>query len=368
MEQLGRTRVEDVAGRRWSQLCQEPGAAERLEQWEAQVTHDRQPVLDAELALGSGQDRRLMLVSMVPLTPGAEPSRDARVLGLCADVTDQRALERRVAASSRLESIGRLAAGIAHEINTPMQHVGNNGAFLDKAFGLIDGLIRDLLELAATQGIEPARIEALTSGAKLDLLRARIPRATSQVTEGVEAMARTVRSLKTFAHPGSDEFEPVDLRQALDSTVTISRNEWRHVAELLLDVASDLPPVRAVPGTMNQVLLNLVVNAAHAIDERRSGPDDDLGRITIRSRACDGYVETRVKDNGCGIPDSIRAKVYDLFFTTKPAGKGTGQGLAICRDIVTRHGGDIGFATSPAGTTFSIRIPVWERAAVGAAN
>jgi signal transduction histidine kinase len=172
--------------------------------------------------------------------------------------------------------------------------------------------------------------------------------------------------MKTFAHPGGVDFEAVDLNEIIESTVVMSHHEWKQRAELELDVPDDLPPVRAVPGMINQVVLNLIVNAAHAVAERHGGQDSDGGSggggggsIRVSAEVAGKEIELRVTDNGGGIPESIRGKVYDQFFTTKSVGRGTGQGLAICRNIISRHEGSIGFTTSESGTTFTVRLPRW---------
>jgi signal transduction histidine kinase len=349
--------LSQIKGQRWADLCPDADMANRCTSWAEEVVSSCEPVINAEMPLTVGDERRVALVSVVPLSCGGS---DERVLSIWADVTDQRSMEQRLAETSRLESIGQLAAGVAHEINTPMQYIGDNSAFLDKAFGLVTPLIDQLAELASVHGADQRAIDDLMSKAKLDLLRTRIPRANAQVAEGVTAVSRIVRSLKTFAHPGGDDLGPVDMAQVLDSTVTVARNEWKYAAHLDLDVAPDLPPVRAVPGMVNQVFLNLLVNAAHAVDERRAAEQTgQLGQITITCRALGDWVETQVSDDGGGIPDAVREKIYDQFFTTKGIGKGSGQGLAICRNIITRHEGTIDFTTSPQGTTFVVRLLLW---------
>ena len=356
---FGYASFDEIKGRGWGEVVHDDAAIERIRAWTASVS-DGEPVINEELALGPVDDRRVMLVSIVPLM---SVSGESGLLSLWADVTTQRSLEQRLAETSRLESIGQLAAGIAHEINTPMQYIGDNGTFLDKSFQRVSSLVDDLIGLAADGGVDPGTIESLTSRAKLDLLRTRVPEAATQVGEGVDAVSHIVRSLKTFTHPNSDQFEGVDIGLTLDTTVTVSQPEWKQVAKIDLDVGDSLPPARAVPGMINQVFLNLIVNAAHAIDDRRRAEDtDELGRITVSCRTVDGLIEVIVADDGGGIPDEVRHKIYDQFYTTKPLGKGSGQGLTICRNIVTRHDGTIDFATSPEGTTFTVRLPAWSSA------
>jgi signal transduction histidine kinase len=356
VELLGHASVGDVRGRTWSELCGDPGATAAIETWTNQVLAGGSPVINAELALGWGREPLTALVSVVALGSEAEMPR---VLCIWANVTDQRAMEKRLAEASRLESIGQLAAGIAHEINTPMQYIGDNGAFLGKAYHLVFGLVDQLMELAAGNGNDRDTLDELASGAKLDVLRRRIPIAAEQVIDGVDTVSEIVRSLKTFAHPGGSDFEPVDLHQVIESSVTVSRAQWKAVADLDLRLASQPVVARAVPGTLNQVAVNLIVNAAQAIEDRLAAGDDRPGEIIVATSAGDRWIEVTISDNGGGIPAEIRDKVYDQFMTTKAIGRGTGQGLAICRNLMAGNEGTIDFTTGPAGTTFTIGLAPW---------
>ena len=170
-------------------------------------------------------------------------------------------------------------------------------------------------------------------------------------------MARIVLAMKEFSHPGDREKSQVDLNRAIENTLAVSKNEWKHVAEIRRDLDDELPPVLCLPGEMNQVLLNLVVNAAHAIEATRAS---GKGHIDIATRRHGGAVTISVADNGTGMSEQVRERIFDPFFTTKGVGKGTGQGLAICRDVVvTKHGGRIAVDTEPGrGTTFTITLPI----------
>jgi len=281
------------------------------------------------------------------------------------DITERRALEAQLHQAQKLESIGQLAAGIAHEINTPTQYIGDNAHFLQESF---EGLAR-VIEQCRRLG------EALKSGSQLreaaeavldamkeadaEFLLEEIPAAIRQSLEGVERVSKIVRSMKEFSHPGGEEKQAVDLNRAIESTLTISRNEWKYVADTETHLQPNLPLVMCLPGEINQVILNLVVNAAHAIGER-VGDSGQKGKITVTTCGRDGWVEIRISDTGTGIPEAIRSKVFDPFFTTKPVGRGTGQGLAIAHSvIVEKHGGTITFETKEGhGTTFIIRLPV----------
>jgi signal transduction histidine kinase len=186
--------------------------------------------------------------------------------------------------------------------------------------------------------------------------------------EGIERVANIVRAMKDFSHPGYGQKQLVDLNRAIESTLTVSRSEWKYVADLVTDFDPDLPQVSCLPGDFNQVILNLVVNAAQAIAIVVEDGSRGKGTIAVRTRQAGDWVEIRVEDTGTGISESIRHKVFDHFFTTKEVGKGTGQGLAIAQAIVVRkHGGTIGFESEVGkGTTFIVRLPITDRGATEA--
>jgi signal transduction histidine kinase len=262
--------------------------------------------------------------------------------------------------------VGRLAAGIAHEINTPIQYVGDNLQFMEGAFGDLTKLVMEYENVAAaiTAGtITPvllADVENCRQQTDVDFLKREIPTAIQQALEGVKQVARIVSAMKEFTHPGIREMTPSDLNKAVQTTLTVARNEWKHVAEVETDLAPDLPLVVCLPGEFNQVILNLVVNAAHAIGEVIAAGQTTKGVIRISTRRVDAWVEIRVADTGAGIPEAIRQNIFEPFFTTKPVGKGTGQGLAISHaTIVKKHGGTLTFETEVGrGTTFVIRLPM----------
>jgi len=290
--------------------------------------------------------------------------------GRLGAVAERRALQADLAQAQKLESIGQLAAGIAHEINTPTQFVGDNVRFLQDAFA-------DLARLAKTQAAAIAAARDGAAGADLmeracavardvDLpyLLDEVPQAIEQSLDGLDRITKIVRAMKTFSHPGTEEKTPTDVNAAIESTVTVSRNEWKYVADLATDLDPDLPPIPCHPGDLNQVFLNLIVNAAHAIGDV-VGDGAARGAITIRTRALEDGVEIVVTDTGAGIPEHVREKIFDPFFTTKEVGKGTGQGLAIARSVVVeKHGGAIAVDSEPGrGTTFTIRLPLADETA-----
>ncbi len=268
--------------------------------------------------------------------------------------------------AQKLESIGQLAAGIAHEINTPTQFIGDNSRFLRDGFKDLSGVIghfNRLLAAAKAGGWAPelvAETERSIQAADLAYLLEEVPKAIEQSLSGVDRVSKIVRAMKEFSHPGTDEMTPIDLNHAIENTLTVCRNEWKYVADLITEFDPLLPSVPCLPGELNQVVLNLLVNAAHAIDDRLKGGKGEKGTITVSTRHDAGSVEVRVRDTGTGIPEHARDRIFDPFFTTKPVGRGTGQGLAIARSVVVdKHGGDIGFETElGVGTTFIIRLPL----------
>jgi signal transduction histidine kinase len=271
----------------------------------------------------------------------------------------------------KLQSIGQLAAGIAHEINTPMQYVSNNTEYVAGAFsGLaqVFAFQRGLLEkarLAPLSEKDIGDLQTLEEEHDVEFALEEIPGALAQTLEGVARVSNIVHSIKQFAHPGTDKKAPADLNQAIESTITVARGEWKHTAAMETDLDPGLPPVVCAQGEINQVILNMIVNAAHAIADKNSQGKRAMGLIRVSTRYLPetGEAEIRVTDDGAGIPEEARARIFDPFFTTKGVGVGTGQGLAIAHTIVVeKHRGTIDFETRTGdGTTFFIRLPVEER-------
>lgn len=297
-------------------------------------------------------------------------SADGKITGAVVcfnDITDRKRMEIELRHAQKLESVGALAAGIAHEINTPIQFVGDNTRFLQDAFQGVIQLV-DSCEMicreAANGDVRKESLEGAQAARKKsdwDYLRAEIPKAMLQMLDGVGRVAKIVRAMKEFSHVDrSAEKSPADINKSLESTLIVARNELKYVAEVETDF-SELPPVICHLGDLNQVFLNLLVNAAHAISDvtRKTG---GMGRITVRTRLQDHSVEIAISDTGTGIPEAIRGKIFDPFFTTKEVGKGSGQGLALARAIVVeKHGGTLTYQTETGkGTTFYVRLPLRE--------
>lgn len=282
---------------------------------------------------------------------------------LLRDITERRNLERQLAFSQKMESVGQLAAGIAHEINTPIQYVGDNTVFLDKAFERLEKLLQtydELLNDCRSRGCHDLveKIERRKKRLKTDFLREEIPQAIQQTAEGAKRVAQIVTAMKEVSHPGSQQKTLVDLNAAIQSTVTISRNEWKYVAELELELDPSLPMVPGFVGDLNQAIVNLVVNAGHAIGEAVRGTDK--GRITITTLALADCIEIRIEDSGIGMTPEVQERIFDPFFTTKAVGVGTGQGLSIVYSIIVdKHNGTIDVESKRGrGTTFTLRLPL----------
>ena len=203
------------------------------------------------------------------------------------------------------------------------------------------------------------KARALSEEVEVDYLAEEVPIAIGQSLEGVERISKIVRSMKDFSHPGTDNLENIDLNHAIESTINVSRNEWKYVAEMVTEFDSRLAAVPCFSGELNQVILNMIVNAAHAIKDSRN-ESDPLGTITISTKLADDDAEIRITDSGCGMTEEVRKRIFDPFFTTKGVGKGTGQGLAIAYAvIVDKHNGSLSVASEPGkGTTFIIRLPM----------
>ena len=287
------------------------------------------------------------------------------------DVTERKDMERRLLQAQKLESIGNLAAGVAHEINTPIQYISNNVSFLQDEFSKIEIFIRTLDQAIHSfeekeEHSEHERATLLIDSygvsrneLDIDYLRSEIPKALDESLEGITRVSQIVQSMREFSHPGTEEKTAIDINSAIRSTATVSRNEWKYVAELELDLDDAIPVVPCFPGDFNQVILNLIVNAAHAIEDKLGGASSARGIIAIRTRCENNMLVISISDSGKGIPLDARSKIFDPFFTTKEVGKGTGQGLAICHSvIVDKHEGTIDFTTeTDVGTTFYIRLP-----------
>ena len=280
------------------------------------------------------------------------------------DLTDNRALESQLHQAQKLEAVGQLAAGVAHEINTPMQYIGDNLDFLKKKVGLLIPLMHDLENLIDLKDEErAAKLSAIQAAAKK--LKAKrfagdLFDAITDSRDGVRHVSQIVRAMKEFAHPGQAEKMLVDVNKALTSTIAVSTNEWKYVANINTDFDESNPLVSAFPVELNQVFLNILVNAAHAVSEGTEEGENGKGEISVATKLLDDCVRVSISDSGTGIPDDIKTRIFDPFFTTKEVGKGTGQGLSIAHSVVVnKHCGRLVCdSVLGEGTTFTIEIPL----------
>lgn len=291
---------------------------------------------------------------------------------ICRDLSQRekaearrRELEKELSQAQKMEALGTLASGIAHEINTPIQFVQDNIRFLQESFEDIVGLLGKYRQ--AVSVLEATQKEALLSGfnaadkeADLDFLKEELPECHEQSLEGIQRIGKIVSAIKEFSHPGNGEDVDIDVNEAIKTTSIVSHNQWKYVADLTTDLAPDLHPIKGNPGDFNQVVLNLIVNAAHAIEEKKS---PELGAIHISTSATSTGLLLEISDTGCGIAEDHLKRIYDPFFTTKEVGKGTGQGLAITYNIISKKlGGTIHVETEEGtGTTFRLSIPTHAR-------
>ncbi len=275
--------------------------------------------------------------------------------GVIDDITETKALQAQLGQAQKLEAIGQLASGVAHEINTPIQYIGDNLSALCDNFADIIAYQKALNDLAGDT-LKP-QLQALAEQYDLPFILEDSPKAIKQAQEGVERVAEIVKAMKTFSHveQGQNK-QAINLHEALKSALTISRNSYKYIAEIETDFSADVGNIECYFSELNQVFLNLIINAAHAIEEKRAG----MGLIRIVTRKLDDDVEILIQDNGIGIPEDIQEKVFNLFFTTKPIGKGTGQGLSLSHSIVVeKHRGKLYFESRVGvGTTFHIQLPV----------
>jgi signal transduction histidine kinase len=310
-----------------------------------------------------------VLLKAAPLDP-ADPKAGEIITVI--DITERkqaeaerREMENRLQLAHKLESVGRLAAGVAHEINTPTQFVADNARFLTTGFAHLNAIIasyRALKAKAVAHGdcaAELATVEAAELEHELDYLAGEIPRTLEQSLDGLGRIARIVGSLKEFSHPNATERSLADLNRAIEIAVAVSRHEWKYVADVVTELDPELPGVPCMLDEVNQAILNLIINAAHAISDVVK-PTGGRGRITVRTRHEPDWAIIEVADTGTGIPAEIRSRIFEPFFTTKGIGQGTGQGLAIVRGIVVKgYHGRVDFTTEVGrGTTFRLALPI----------
>jgi PAS domain S-box-containing protein len=275
------------------------------------------------------------------------------------DITKEMNLEEQLQQSQKLESIGQLAAGIAHEINTPTQYVSDNIQFISDSHGQLMDLIDEYskTELSAA---DLEKLDAFKTRIDFEFLKEEIPAAIDQSIGGIERVSNIVKAIKEFSHPGEKKMKLVDINHSIETTITIARNEWKYVADVTTDFQKDLPMVTCLPGEINQVVLNLIINASHAISDTLKTRKREKGNIHIQTLHQGEFIQIRVRDDGSGIPTEVQPRVFDPFFTTKSVGNGTGQGLSLAHmTVVNNHAGALYFKTEiDKGTTFFVELPI----------
>ena len=302
---------------------------------------------------------RLIGKALVPSNP-AEGS-----IWMLEDITDKMLNESRRAVSQKLESIGQLAAGIAHEINTPMQYIDNNNTFLQDSISSLHSYILALKQIVKSSCKDvnshiDKQIENLESQYELNYLLDEIPKAIEQTGTGILRITNIVKAMKDFAHPGTKEKSYYNINHGIEVTCTIAHNEWKYIAELELNLSDKLPMIYCLQDELNQVILNMIINATHSIEEKNGKNSPVKGKITIDTYQDNEFAVIKITDTGMGIKKEHQERIYDLFFTTKEVGKGTGQGLSISHDVITnKHNGTISLESEYGkGTTFTLKFPV----------
>lgn len=333
---------------------------EKIAQEAAECVKSNKNIRMADILLRHQTDGiRILGITLTPLFLKDKEHPGFLLIG--ADITERRLLEDQVGRSNKLEAIGQLAAGVAHEINTPTQLVGSNLRFLGQQLDTILGWL-DKLHQQKDAAKTESKIPSLIMGSEKDVTLAQLeyfkqeaPKAIEQSLEGIDRISHIVTAMRFFTHPGSENKEIADLNQIIQNAISLSRNEWKIIAEIKTDLDPNLPGVECLPIELSQVVLNIIINAIHAIQD--SG--EEKGQIVIVSRQAGELIEVSITDNGTGIPKEIQSKIFDPFFTTKDIGRGTGQGLAIAYTvIVKKHGGTLEFESETGkGTTFIIRLP-----------
>lgn len=372
-ESLGLESEHQVIGHLDCELNADPDQAEMIAASDHEIVTSGQQIIAQQLSLQQPDGSRSeILCSKVPLR--THNGTVFGMLGIFNDITSQKRLERQLADARQLESLGRLAAGVAHEINTPMQYISDNVEFLSESTSQVFELIDRVQSQLTTHN--PCNLHGPTDNssvrdsaapvnglaiadAKLNFIREQVPRAIRDCLMGSRRVIEIVTAMKVFTYPGTNGFVSSNVNDLITSTTSVTRNRWKYCATVELDLEPDLPHIRCLPSEINQVMLNLMVNAADAVFERYGSSDQVQGVISIRTQRASGGITIEVSDNGCGIPEANASRIFDPFFTTKEVGKGTGQGLTLCYGVVcTKHGGSLTVESKQGeGATFRVFLP-----------
>ena len=306
---------------------------------------------------------------VVSLTVSPVKDDHGKIIGTSAiirDISTEKLNQARQQQQLKLTAIGRLSAGVAHELNTPIQFVGDNVRFLKDGVNALLTLCetyKELLGAARAHKVTPdliLRCQTAFETSDIDFIIEEAPVALSQAMEGLERISRIVKSMRDFCPPEAMEKSRLDLNKAIQNTAVIGGNSWNRVADIQYDFDTSLPPVTCYAGELNQAILHLIVNAAHSIGEALKLRNEPRGTIKISTRKRGDKVQLRISDTGTGIPDEIRTCIFDPFFTTKSVGSGVGHGLTIVYStIVNRLGGAINVESEIGkGTTFILDFPI----------
>lgn len=281
-----------------------------------------------------------------------------------ADRTSEKKLQMQLSTAQKLESIGQLAAGIAHEINSPMQYISDNLNFLKQSVKSIISMVNSMRETFIAEAEVTRELNLALEKVDYDFMESEIDSVFTDMEEGIGRITSIIKSMKTLSHPGTDQKIPVNINKCLDDTVNISRNEWKYMSTIIREYDPNLGPVMAYSNELNQVFLNLIINSAQANSEKYGDAEKDPGqekpgRITLKTMQTDALVRIVIEDNGLGISTENIKKIFNPFFTTKEPGKGTGQGLSIAHTvIVKKHQGTIEVTSTPGvGTSVNISLP-----------
>ncbi len=359
------TTVENMLGKTIAEIHTQSDENRRVDEADAHVLESlEEKFISEERLTDAEKNTRWLQIVKRPLM--LDDSGQRFMIGVVTDLTERKLLENHLRHSQKMESIGQLAAGVAHEINTPTQYVSDNTRFVRNSFAEISLSLAELRRLAASLDKNEAEqkifeeIEANICRRDIEYLTAEIPKAVEQSLEGLGRIAKIVSSMRTFAHPGAIEKIASNLNAAIESTVSVAQSEWKYFAEVETRLDEELPLVPCLLDEINQVVLNMIINATHAIADSAQTGTQGKGKITITTTHVADWAEIRIADTGAGIPPEVQSQIFDPFFTTKEVGKGTGQGLAISHNvIVNKHGGELTFETVPSqGTTFVIRLPL----------
>jgi signal transduction histidine kinase len=307
---------------------------------------------------------RILIVGSIKILKSPEGKSMGHVV-VFQDVTERMKAEAQSALSQKMEAIGQMAAGIAHEINTPIQYVGDNLRFLQKTIFRFEEVMNayQSLELETGHIIQQAQLDKVEDVKKRTRIEHYLSESTVAVNEsleGVERVRKIVMAMREFSHPSDREKKMADINHGIETTVAISRNEWKYSAELVTNLDPNLPAVFCQIDEINQVILNMIVNAVQAIQEKHPPESGEKGTITISTYKIENQIAIKIQDTGIGIPEDIRKRIFDPFFTTKGVGKGTGQGLSLAHQIIVqKHKGKIYVDSNVGeGTTFTIELPI----------